>query len=470
VGGVWDYSAEQKTPGDLPIPSVTPHTGLAKAKWLNSGTRHALGHGIEEESLFLSPLYDRLETNIPRTYVKPTAEKDMVNSRLCRLMGYSDFDWPQDSQLFPKHETVTQYLQDYAADVRHLIHFNTQVLDISLKRTNEDAKDVWSVKIQKVQHNKTEHVKEEHYDAVVVANGHFSVPFIPQIKGMQEWSKRYPNTISHSMYYQKPEDYRDLKTVVVGNGASGIDIAMQILTTCKHPLLQSQRSDSFLLSDTSPKKQERPEIVEFVLQDKAVRFADGTIEKDIDAVLFCTGYFYSFPFLNSLDPPLVTTGTHVENLYQHMIYRSHPTLCFPVLQQRVIPFPMAEAQGAVIARLWNNRISLPSESDMKLWEDQLLKDTNGGGRDFHLLKFPKDANYINAMYEWSMSAPDAASKGKKPPYWGEKEYWMREKFPEIKKAFQDRGEGRHDIRTLEELGFDFEKHKMERAVEQKSSL
>ncbi|TIA01315.1 putative flavin dependent monooxygenase, partial [Aureobasidium pullulans] len=239
VGGVWDYSPEQKTPDDLPVPSVTPHAGLAKPKWLQSGTRKALGGRVEEDSLFLSPLYDRLETNIPRT-----------------LMGYSDFDWPEDSQLFPKHETVTKYLEDYAADVKHLIHFNTQVLDISLAATKEDGQETWSVKTQKVQHKMIEDAKVQTYDAVVVANGHFAVPFIPQIKGMKEWAEKYPGAISHSMYYQKPEDYKDLKTVIVGNGASGIDIAMQVMTACRHPLIQSQKSESFLLSDPSPKKLE----------------------------------------------------------------------------------------------------------------------------------------------------------------------------------------------------------------------
>lgn len=63
VGGVWNYSSERKTtPDDLPIPSVSPHAGLAKPKWLQGDTRR-----VEEQSLFLSPLYDRLETNIPRT-------------------------------------------------------------------------------------------------------------------------------------------------------------------------------------------------------------------------------------------------------------------------------------------------------------------------------------------------------------------------------------------------------------------
>ena len=287
---------------------------------------------------------------------------------------------------------------------------------------------------------------------------------------MKEWAEQYPNVVSHSMYYKKPEDYTGKKTIVVGSGASGIDIAMQLMEACKLPLIQSQKSKSFLLSDPTPKKQEREEIIEFLIEDRAVRFADGTIEKDIDSILFCTGYFFSFPFLNKMDPPLVTSGTHVENLYQHLVYRPHPTLCFPNLQQRVIPFQMAQAQSAVIARLWNNRISLPSVEEMKAWEDNLLKETNGGERDFHLLLFPKDANYINAMYDWSMSASDAKTKGKQPPHWGEKEYWMREKFPEIKKAFQDLGEDRRQVRTLEELGFDFEKYKKETPVEQKSLL
>lgn len=67
VGGVWDYSAEPKTPDDLDVPAVSAQAGLARPKWLQSGTRQALGDGVERESLFLSPLYDRLETNIPRT-------------------------------------------------------------------------------------------------------------------------------------------------------------------------------------------------------------------------------------------------------------------------------------------------------------------------------------------------------------------------------------------------------------------
>lgn len=236
---------------------------------------------------------------------------------------------------------------------------------------------------------------------------------------------------------------------------------------CRWPLLRSQRSESFLLSDPSATKQEKPEILRFAPEDRSVHFADGTVEADVDAILYCTGYFYSFPFFNSLDPPLVSDGTHVENLYQHLLYRPHPTLALPTLNQKIIPFPIAEAQSAVIARLWSDRLALPSEAEMEAWEEQKLKDT-GGGRDFHVLKFPKDADYINELYRWSMSAEGHG--GKDPPFWDEKAYWMRERFPAIKKAFQDLGEGRHEVRSLEEVGFSFDEWKREKAMEARSLL
>lgn len=256
---------------------------------------------------------------------------------------------------------------------------------------------------------------------------------------------------------------------MVGNGASGLDIANQIMTTCKKPLIQSQRGESYMAAGPSVDKLEKPEIVEYMPDNRSVRFADGSVETDIDSVLFCTGYFYSFPFLRGVEPPLIGDGTHVQNLYQHLFCRAHPTLALPALPQRIIPFPVSEAQGAVIARLWSGRLTLPSEAEMEAWEQNVYRET-GGGRDFHLLNFPKDANYINALYEWSMSAPEAESKGKKPPYWGEKQRWMRERFPAIKKAFQERGEGRHGVRTLEELGFDYEEWRKEKVVEAKSLL
>lgn len=62
------------------------------------------------------------------------------------------------------------------------------------------------------------------------------------------------------------------------------------------------------------------------------------------------------------------------------------------------------------------------------------------------------------------------SLGKVPPYWAEKEYWTRERFPAIKKAFQSLGEDRHAKRTLEDVGFSFEAWKKEKIEEARRML
>jgi hypothetical protein len=46
-------------------------------------------------------------------------------------------------------------------------------------------------------------------------------------------------------------------------------------------------------------------------------------------------------------------------------------------------------------------------------------------------------------------------------FWNEKAIWMRSKFPQIKRAYAERGENRFEVRTAEELGFDYEGYKEE---------
>ncbi|KAK3632980.1 monooxygenase [Elasticomyces elasticus] len=437
VGGIWNYVPHQSaSPHDVDIPQTKPYGGVNKPVWQQSGAAKVFGKDTKEEAVYTTPLYDRLETNIPRG-----------------LMGFSDLDWPEDCQLFPRHEAVLEYIERYADDIRHLIQFRTQVMDVSLSKDEK-----WMVKTQDVSHRGGE-VETEMFDAVIVANGHFDIPYMPQVRGIEEWSKAYPGSITHSKFYRTPEQYASKKVIVVGNSASGIDIGHQIEQSCKSPLLLSSKSESFLVNAASSTKVDKPPVAEYMVENRSVRFEDGTTEADVDAVLYCTGYFYSFPFLDMLDPPVITTGEKVENLYQHIFYQPHPTLAFPVLNQKIIPFPMAEAQGSVIARVFSGRLALPYAEEMKAWENDWAEQ-NGDGRMFHVLKFPADADYINMLYDWCTSADgEGSERGKVPPYWGEKEYWMRERFPAIKKAFQDLGEDRHVVQTLQEVGFDYERSK-----------
>jgi hypothetical protein len=227
-------------------------------------------------------------------------------------------------------------------------------------------------------------------------------------------------------------------------------------------VLVSQKSESYLAGGfaQNPNIESVPQITHFNPEDKTIVFSNGRVEKDVDHILFCTGYLYAMPFLSTVSPNPIGNGARVEHTYQHLFYAPHPTLSFLVLPQKIIPFPLSEAQSAVVVRVCSGRLGLPSEQEMEKWEASVI-DEQGDGGDFHTLKFPKDANYINMLYDWALSAEphgdlEHAGRGKLPRRWGEWEFWARENFPAIRKAFMQKGEDRKHVYTLDILGFDFE--------------
>ncbi|KAF2705798.1 FAD/NAD(P)-binding domain-containing protein [Pleomassaria siparia CBS 279.74] len=454
AGGIWKYTPDEQNDDLFTIPQTNPKGKNQDPAWHEpksqplNGSANGVNGLRKRVPSFLSPVYDKLETNIPRG-----------------LMGFQDLDWPQDSQLFPKHETVLEYIQEYGKDIQDLIEYETQVTN--LEPADEDYSGRWHVTTRKLQSN------DQHkaiYDAVVVANGHFIVPYIPSISGIEEWNETHPGLISHSKYYRHPEEFAGKKVIVVGNSASGVDISSQIVSHSLHPLLWSVQSASMFNPLSDSRKREFPPISRFLPATRAVEFEDGSVEGDIDAVLFATGYFYSLPFLENLKPALIGDGTHVQNTYQHLFYAPRPTLSLLALNQRVIPFPIAEAQAAVVARVYSGRLTLPPLSKMTAWEEDTKKE-QGDGRNFHVMSFPKDGNYINGLGRWAGEAEtreglDNGGRGKLGPRWGEWEFWCRENFPTIRVKFGERGEERVGIRTLKELGFDFEEHLKTKAKEE----
>lgn len=434
-GGIWNSTSNQRDEDLFAIPQTDPRGQNQDPTWL--GTSES-----KKEPSFLSPIYDRLETNIPRG-----------------LMGFQDLDWPQESQLFPKHETVLSYIQDYGKEVEDLVQYETQVT--SIKPASSHTSGPWKVFTRNLRSN-TQH--EEEFDAVIVANGHFIVPYIPSIPGIEAWNTHHPGVITHAKYYRNPEEYTGKKVIVVGNSASGSDISTQIAQHSQHPLLWSSKSTSMFKVGTSAVKRELPPISKFLPLDRAVEFEDGTVEKHMDAIVFATGYFYSLPFLEEVVPRLIGDGGRVQHTYQHLFYAPRPTLSFLALPQRVIPFPIAEAQSAVLARVYAGRLLLPPLQAMQRWEQSVVEEM-GGGRNFHLLPFPKDGDYINEMARWAFSAEPSreegvenGGRGKTPPVWGPWEFWCRENFPKIRAAFGALGEKRFGVRMLEEVGFRYEEH------------
>lgn len=67
-----------------------------------------------------------------------------------------------------------------------------------------------------------EEEEEEEFDAVVVCNGHFDVPYTPPFPGLRE---HYRGRVLHSRRYDDPRVCEGLRVLCVGYKSSGTDIA-----------------------------------------------------------------------------------------------------------------------------------------------------------------------------------------------------------------------------------------------------
>lgn len=114
-----------------------------------------------------SSVYASLRTNLPR-----------------EVMGYRDYPFVEtgrpgrDPRRYPGHGEVVEYLKDYAAEygVVELVRFGREVRFVEMTRLGK-----WVVKSGGKDGEEDE---EEVYDAVVVCNGHYTVPRIAEIPGI----------------------------------------------------------------------------------------------------------------------------------------------------------------------------------------------------------------------------------------------------------------------------------------------
>ncbi|OAA41169.1 Flavin monooxygenase-like protein [Beauveria brongniartii RCEF 3172] len=444
TGGVWNTSPLQQEPG-FSIPRASPSSAHEYAVVERDPPRD--GHGDDARVALVSPIYDDLETNIPHS-----------------LMRYTDLAFPAGTPLFPAHETVLAYLRRYGQDVEHLASFATQVRDVRKTVTDDGTRRAWwRVEVQDI---KSGAVSAERFDAVVVASGHYSDPFVPDVPGIAAFEAAHPGAIMHSKFYRRPAQFTGKKVLVVGNSASGIDISRQIATVARLPVLISEKDtpgydDDLPPAPTTTWSRHVGQVASFLLPaTRSVRFTSGHVENNIDFVVFCTGYHYSFPFLPSLDPAvLAPDGTYADHLWEHMLYAPDPTLAFLAVPKRVVPFPLAEAQAAVIARLWAGRLHVPPEEEREAWVRRRRGESAPAGAR-HTLGYPQDAEYINRLHALSKEARPACGlerdgAGKEPPFWDDETSWVRSQIFPIKLASRELGERRKECKTLADLGFDF---------------
>uniref|UniRef100_A0A8C5SW74 Flavin-containing monooxygenase n=1 Tax=Laticauda laticaudata TaxID=8630 RepID=A0A8C5SW74_LATLA len=196
---------------------------------------------------------------------------------------------------------------------------------------------------------------------------------------MLSWSA--PGRLLHSHSYRYPEPFANQSVVLVGAGPSGVDLALQLSSVAAQVVLSHKRQHVCGL----PKDViQMPPLLK--VGQKTVVFTDGS-KMPADVLILCTGYKYSFPFLDLAQLGLQETDYGMGPLYQHLLPPQHPSLFLIGVCQQICPFPHFHCQVLFALAVLSGRCSLPSVADMEAEvQKQLGLYLKNGGLARYFLK------------------------------------------------------------------------------------
>ncbi|KAJ8713967.1 hypothetical protein PYW08_007587 [Mythimna loreyi] len=345
-------------------------TVLEATQYIGGTWRYDPRTGTDEYGQPLhTSMYKHLRTNLP----KPTME-------------LKDFPLPEHLPSFPSWRDYYLYLQAFAKhfDILKYIKFLHNVIQV--RRVG----DVWKVKHEYLLTNET---FEEDYDYVIVGNGHFSKPNMPNIPG----EELFKGKIIHSHDYREPEPYRNRRVLVVGAGPSGMDIGLDVADVARR-LVHSHHSRINFTTPFPPQYIKKPDIQEF--NETGVIFKDGSYE-EIDDVIYCTGFHYYVPFVDE-SSGLTVQPKSVVPLYRYMVNINQPTMIMMGLVVRACLVVALDAQARYATALIAGNFTLPPRDDMMLeWQRRMDSIRSKGLPDsyIHILAEKEDQYYAEISEE-----------------------------------------------------------------------
>ncbi|GAA3950974.1 NAD(P)-binding domain-containing protein [Streptomyces marokkonensis] len=333
-----------------------------------------------------------------------------------QLTGYAGFPMPDSYPLYPRHSQVAAYLRSFAewAGIREHVELRTEVVSVG-----QDADGMWTV----VSRDADGATTSRRFERVIVASGHHTDPALPDT--LPAGSDSFTGRILHSLDYRDGGDFAGQRVVVVGLGASAVDIAADLsrhaaetvlsvrrglhivpkqlygksldeiaeapwwnemsfaerrkwaeeallvargrladygLPEPDHPLFSSATtlSDEILSRIRHGAVTPKPAIASF--DGDRVVFTDGT-RVAADAVVYCTGFHMTFPFLPAGCP--VAADGSVE-LYRRVVPADRPGLYFVGLVRPVGAITrLVEAQAQWVARIIGGEAELPAADGMR---------------------------------------------------------------------------------------------------------
>ncbi|MEV6616381.1 NAD(P)-binding domain-containing protein [Streptomyces sp. NPDC051051] len=332
-----------------------------------------------------------------------------------KLTGYADYPMPASYPVYPRHSQMAAYLRSFAEWADVLDHVE---LETAVESVRQEADGSWTVVV--VDAGGTRGTRS--FTHVVVASGHNTEPSLPV---PPPGADTFTGTILHALDYRDGSDYAGQEVVVVGLGASAVDIAADLSRYAATTLLSVRRGLHILpkqlygtpldevaeapwwtrmsleeqrrfieqallvargrLSDYGLPEPDHPVFASAVtisdeiltrirhggvvpkpaiasLDGDRVFFTDGTSAR-ADAIVHCTGYRMAFPFLPS-GCPIGPRGS-VE-LYKRVVAPGHAGLYFVgLVRPHGSITRLVEAQSRWIARIVTGAAVLPEPEVMR---------------------------------------------------------------------------------------------------------
>lgn len=145
--------------------------------------------------------------------------------------AFSDFRMPRDYPEFPSGAQMLAYLKAYAEKygLNRVIRLNHTVDKADLEYA--EGKYYWEINGRN-----GEKPFYEEADFLVVCNGTFSQPYVPEYPGMETFT-RNGGQVLHTTTIHSPDLYRRKRVAVVGFGKSACDIAASIAAETRETYL-----------------------------------------------------------------------------------------------------------------------------------------------------------------------------------------------------------------------------------------
>ncbi|MDG2294452.1 MAG: NAD(P)/FAD-dependent oxidoreductase [Paracoccaceae bacterium] len=284
---------------------------------------------------------------------------------------------------YPPRAVLFDYIEGRVAkaDVRKWIRFSTVVRWVSYDP------DTAQFTVTVHDHN-SDNCYSEEFDHVVVASGHFSTPNMPHYEGFESFNGR----ILHAHDFRDAREFAEKDVLILGTSYSAEDIGSQCWKYgCKSVTVAHRTAPMGF--DWPDNWQEVPALLK--VDGKTAHFKDGS-QKEVDAIILCTGYKHHFPFLPD-DLRLKTVNRlAAADLYKGMAWVHNPNLFYLGMQDQWFTFNMFDAQAWWARDVMMGKIDIPSDK-AALMADVAERETREEASDDTKYAIKYQGDYVKEL-------------------------------------------------------------------------